>query len=99
MPYMKMPGNLSYNFCAEEVEIPPQGVPVLILNIVDNMDVLNGEVMTKYDRIIKVEKYENFAIDIPDCLNELQSHRGRARVWLRQTSGDHRGPKPRAAVD
>ena len=72
MPYMKMPGNLSYSFCAEEVEIPPQGVPVLILNIVDNMDVLSGEVMTKYDRIIKVEKYENFAIDIPDCLNELQ---------------------------
>ena len=56
----------------KELGIKPQGVPVLILDIVKDLDELNEQPLTTYDRVIRVEDYENFSLDIDKVLAELK---------------------------
>ncbi len=55
----------------KELGIKPEGFPVLILDIVKSLDELNGQSLTTYDRVIRVEDYENFSLDIDLVVDEL----------------------------
>ncbi len=76
MPQTRMHGNTSFAF-NEKLGIPPEGIPVLILNIVNDVKKeLEGEDLTIYDRIIKVDSHWSFELDIPAILKELQKIAG-----------------------
>jgi len=71
MPQMPIPGNKAYRFNEKKLRIPPQAVPVLILNIVRDESELRDEVLTRYDRIVKVKDHWSFRVDVEKILDEL----------------------------
>ena len=76
LPQFEIPdkkrANPTYPFITE-LGIKPQGVPVLTLNIVKDLDELNDQPLTIYDRVVKVEDYENVPLDIGLVLDELKT--------------------------
>ena len=75
LPQFEIPdrkkANLTLPFL-QELGVKPQGVPVLILDIVNDVNSLKGHPLTIYDRVIKVSDYNNVAIDIDLVLSELE---------------------------
>lgn len=73
MPSMPISGNSAFRFLSKKMKLKPQGIPVLILNIVRDLSELEerGEVLTKYDRILKVSDHWSFKFDFGVVLDEL----------------------------
>jgi hypothetical protein len=73
MPQMPIPGNAAYRFVKKRMKVKPQGIPTLVLNIVTDLSVFEerGEVLTKYDRILKVSNPWSFRFDFESVLDEL----------------------------
>ena len=73
MPQMPIKGNKAYKFVTDKMKVKPQGIPVLILNVIRDFSELEerGEVLTKYDRFLKVNDSRSFAFDFEKVLDEL----------------------------
>ncbi|MGH2639333.1 MAG: ATP-binding protein [Rhabdochlamydiaceae bacterium] len=75
MPQMEIEGhkrdNPAYDF-NKGIGIKPEGVPTIILDVVKDMDELLGVPLTKYDRIVKVDAYSAFKLDMDLVLRELK---------------------------
>lgn len=73
MPQMPVPKNKAFRFLRKRMKVKPQGIPVLILNVVRDISELKqkGEVLTKYDRILKVKEPHSFRFDFEKVLDEL----------------------------
>lgn len=64
--------NTSFEF-NEGVGLKPQALPVLILNVVkDVKEIPKDELLTKYDRIVKVPSHNSFNLDFRALLLELK---------------------------
>ncbi len=72
MPQLPIPKNGTYKFNAK-LGVAPKAIPTLILNVVRDLSEIEarGEVLTKYDRIIKVKSYQSFRIEFSSILEEL----------------------------
>ncbi len=72
MPQMPVPGNSALRF-NKNLGITPCGLPVLILNIVRDIAELErrGEVLTKYDRIVRTKNTRSFRVEMSSILDEL----------------------------
>lgn len=75
LPQMEIEGhkkdNLAYYF-NRDIGIKPQGVPTIILDIVKDLDQLVNVPLTKYDRIIRVDAYSSFELDMNLVMKELR---------------------------
>ena len=75
MPQMEIEGHKRDNgtyYFNRDIGIKPEGVPTLILNVVKDLDELLGIPLTKYDRIVKVDAYSSFKLDMNLVLHELK---------------------------
>ena len=75
MPQMEIEGHKRDNgtyYFNRDIGIKPEGVPTLILNVVKDLDELIGIPLTKYDRIVKVDAYSSFKLDMNLVLHELK---------------------------
>lgn len=73
LPQTKVKSNTAYSF-NEGVGIHPQGLPVLILDIVRSPDEIpRDETLTIYDRIVKVDSHNFFNLDFKGLLQELRA--------------------------
>ena len=75
MPQMEIEGHKRDNgtyYFNRDIGIKPEGVPTLILNVVKDLDELLGVPLTKYDRIVKVDAYSSFKLDMNLVLHELK---------------------------
>ena len=75
MPQMEIEGHKRDNgayYFNRDIGIKPEGVPTLILNVVKDLDELLGVPLTKYDRIVKVDAYSSFKLDMNLVLRELK---------------------------
>ncbi len=74
LPQFEIPdrkkANPTYPFI-KELGIEPEGVPVLVLDIVKDLNELDGQPLTTYDRVIRVEDYQNFSLDMGLIVDEL----------------------------
>lgn len=72
MPQMPVPGNSAFRFNSS-IGIAPKAMPTLILNIVKDISEIQkrGEVLTKYDRIVRVKNTRSFRIEMDSVLDEL----------------------------
>ena len=70
LPLMPISRKL-YNFSTQKIGTKPQGIPVLVLNVVRDLSELRDETLTKYDRIVKVKNYRSFHLEFPILIDEL----------------------------
>lgn len=76
LPQMEIEGHKRDNpafYVNKDLGIQPQGVPTIILDIVKDLDELIGVPLTKYDRIVKVDAYSTFKLDMNMVLAELKT--------------------------
>ena len=73
MPVMGPPDvrkNPGYQYVTEKIKVKPRGIPVLMLNIVQDLKELEQVHLTKYDRVLQVESHTNFKIDFDPLYSE-----------------------------